>query len=535
MRKLVYFNILTILIFIVSCESPMNIQIHELDVIIGSNFNRSELKDGGNFSVGYQNGNIQTSKVELSWSQTTEENFIFYKLTRNNNELIVFTDITQTSFIDTLVLEDNYYDYQITVFVKSGMVAKDTIEIKTPKWQSPSNLTANGLNETDVKLMWDDNTDSEDNFVIYFYDSSARSLIDSFVVNANITEKIVTDLDPIETYSFNVKAVNQWEEDTELSTTDYFDMIDFVFYPPSNLTCTQNSDMSIELNWEDNSTLETGFSVERKINNSEFIEIEEIDLINTISHTDIDTTAYEVGDILTYRVRAYNDYEYPTQYTAYSNEFEIVISDFNGINEDFNDGIANNWIDDGTGRWNVINGVYRMDGNDGDDCISYYNEEMTNFTYTADMTKNYGNYSLGLYFRGDGQILYGDLQNCYLFVIDVYYENYSVWKFINGNLNNLIPWTYSGLINPMDEVNNLNVVCDGNQMTFYINNQLVDSITDNTFSSGFAGLYAGDSGYDQNDFDNISLIYETDGSRTGRNIIPKKADKENIYNSEVAR
>ncbi len=325
MRKLVYFIILSTLIFIVSCESPMNIQIHELDDVIGSNFNRSELKVGGDFSVGYQNGNIQTSQVELSWSQTTEENFIFYKLTRNNNELIVFTDITQTSFIDTLVFEDSYYDYQITVFVENGMVAKDTIEIKTPKWQSPSNLTANGLNGTDVKLMWDDNTDSEDNFKIYFYDSTARSLIDSFITDANISEKIVTDLDPTETYSFNVKAVNQWEEDTELSTPEYFDTTDFVFYPPSNLTCEQNSDMSIELNWEDNSTLETGFSIERRINGGDFIEIAEIDEVNLETYSDMDTLAYDIGDILTYRVQAYNDYEYPTQYTVYSNEESIVI------------------------------------------------------------------------------------------------------------------------------------------------------------------------------------------------------------------
>ncbi len=324
MKRLVYFFMLTILIFIVSCESPINIQIHELDEVIGSNFNRSELKVGGDFSVGYQNGNIQTTKVELSWTQTTEEDFMFYKLTRDNNELAVFTDITKTAFIDSLVFEDNFYDYQITVFAENGMVAKDTIEIKTPKWQAPSNLTANGLNDTDVQLMWDDNTDSEDNFKIYFYDSTARSLVDSFTVNANITEKIVTDLDPTETYSFTVKAVNQWEEDTNLSPQEWFDMTSFVFDPPSNLTCNQNNDMRIELNWTDNSTLETGFSVERKINSSEFTEIAEIDQINTTSYTDNNTTAYEVGDTLTYRVRAFNDYEV-LEYTDYSNEYEIVI------------------------------------------------------------------------------------------------------------------------------------------------------------------------------------------------------------------
>ena len=330
MRNVLYFVILTLVI--VSCESPLEIQQHELDNIEGAHFNRTELKNGGDFSVGYENGNIQTSKVELNWSQTTEEDFIFYKLTRNNNELAVFNNIATTTFIDSLVGEDNYYDYQITVFAENGMVAKDTIEIKTPKWQTPSNLRVNGLSETDVKLMWDDNSDSEDNFKIYFYDDSTRSLIDSFLVAANVTEKIVTNLDSLETYSFSVKALNSWEEDTNTSPDELFDMENFVFYSPSNLNCNQNTDMSIEMNWIDNSSLETGFAIERKINNSEFIEITEITEINLETYTDIDTTAYSIGDLLTYRVRALNDYVYPTEYTDYSDEYELVVVEIgNGL------------------------------------------------------------------------------------------------------------------------------------------------------------------------------------------------------------
>ena len=323
MKKLVYFTMLTILIFIVSCESPMKIQVHELDNIIGSDFNRNLLKDGGDCSIGYYNGKITTSKVELSWSQTTEENFAFYKLTRNNAELAVFNDISVTSFLDTLVFEDNYYDYQITVFAENGMAEKDTIEIKTAQWQPPSNLRVNGLSETDVQLAWNDNSDSEDYFKIYFYDNF-RSLIDSFTVDNNVTEKIVTDLEPTEIYYFNVTAESQWEEGILQSPQEGFDMTDFVFYPPSNLNCSQNADMSIELNWNDNSTLETGFSIERKINSGNFIEIAELEEINIETYTDMDTTAYEIGDTLTYRVRAYNDYE-TLEYTDYSNEFEIVV------------------------------------------------------------------------------------------------------------------------------------------------------------------------------------------------------------------
>ncbi len=326
MRRLYFIFLFTVILLLVGCESPIDIQLHELDLVAGSDFNRSLLKNGDDFSVGYENGNIRTSQVSLSWSQSTEAEFIFYKLMRDDNELAVFTNQNKTTFTDTMVVENNFYDYQIVVFADDGMVAKDTISIKTPRWDPPSNLTANGLSTTDVKLMWNDNSDSEDNFKIYLFDNT-RSLIDSFMVDANVTEKIVTDLYSWQYYYFTVKAVNQWEEDTEWADEEGFDMNDFYLIDPSGLNCQQNLDMSVTLDWDDNSTLETGYSIERKINSGEFEVLENVDTVNLETYTDIDTLAYEIGYTLTYRVRAYNDYEYPTEYTDYSNEYSLVIQE----------------------------------------------------------------------------------------------------------------------------------------------------------------------------------------------------------------
>lgn len=324
MKKLLYLAFLVILLCLASCESPMDIGFKELDPITGSSFNRGALKSGGDFSVGYQNGNIRTSQVTLTWNQSGDEDFKLYRLTRNNTVISVFTDITAASFTDTLVNQNNFYDYQISVFAENGMASVDTIEIKTPQWQAPSNLTANGLSDTDVMLKWQDNSDSEEHFVVYFYDTTNRALVDSFIVNADITEKKVTGLDSNSSYYFNVKAVSQWEEDTPLSYDEWFDMASFVFQAPSNLTCSQNNDMSIELSWIDNSTLETGFSIERKINNAAFVTIASLHEINLTEYTDDDTTAYDIGDTLTYRVRAFNDYA-GLDYTDYSNEYSLVV------------------------------------------------------------------------------------------------------------------------------------------------------------------------------------------------------------------
>ena len=412
---------LTVLIFIVSCESPMKIQINEQENIIGSEFNRNVLKDGGDFTIGYQNGNIQGSKVELSWSQTMEEDFAFYKLTRNNLELAVFNNVSVTTFVDTSVTENNYYDYQITVFAENGMVAKDTIEIKTPKWQSPSNLSVNGLNKTDVKLMWNDNSDSEKNFKVYFYDNTNRSLIDSFLVDANITEKIVTDLDQTKTYSFNVKAVNQWEKDTELFTPKDFDITNFVFYAPTNLTCKQIPKMSIELNWIDKSTLETGFSIERKINDSDFSIITNMDMINITTYTDYDTTAYEIGDTLTYRVQAYNDYE-TLEYTEYSDEKSIIVIESFSIPTPEHFFSGSTWADleiEYPGETDVIK--WTSYGNDLD--VKIYNHSST-MDIAIRVWDEYGNF-LGEFNNGGtgyDEYLY-NIANGDTFIIEVFDVN----------------------------------------------------------------------------------------------------------------
>ena len=64
MRRL--FLLLLIGLLFAGCESPMDINVIELEGIEGSLFNHQLLKDGNDFSIGYENGNIRTSQVALS-------------------------------------------------------------------------------------------------------------------------------------------------------------------------------------------------------------------------------------------------------------------------------------------------------------------------------------------------------------------------------------------------------------------------------------------------------------------------------------
>ena len=255
----------------------------------------------------------------------TDESFKFYKILRDGDVKVIFDNKTKTTWVDTLVNENSIYNYELMVLAETGMAAIDTILVKTPQWGNPDNLTANGLSETDVLLMWDDNSDSEGNFLVYLYNETNMTFIDSINVAADVTELQINGLDSLDTYRFNVKAQSVWEEDTELSADEYFIMANFVFAPPSGLQLSMNDDYSINVTWIDHSTLETDFCIERKINDGYFVEIGDVSL-NIENFCDMDTLYWAPGDSLTYRVRAVKDYN-GLEYTDYCSQRMIIVID----------------------------------------------------------------------------------------------------------------------------------------------------------------------------------------------------------------
>ncbi len=84
---------------------------------------------------------------------------------------------------------------------------------------------------------------------------------------------------------------------------------------PSNLEATAVSSSQIDLSWQDNSSKETGFRIERSPNGQDFSEIDEVGA-NVTSYSDTDlspsTTYY-------YRVRAFRQTGQKTTYSDYSN------------------------------------------------------------------------------------------------------------------------------------------------------------------------------------------------------------------------
>ncbi|MCK4311624.1 MAG: hypothetical protein KAW88_02695 [Candidatus Cloacimonetes bacterium] len=321
-----------------------------------------------------------------------------------------FNDRNSTTLWDTTLTQNQYYTYKIASIIEQGTHKIDEITIKTPEWQAPDSIEVNGLSLTVIELVWKDNSESETAFTIYVdtldVTIPAFVTIDSLTVNQDVTSKTFNDLDLSPLYRFGVKAINYFEEDTPVTYSADFS---FNFDAPTNLNASQIPGLkSIELTWNDNATLESGFEIERKINSSEFELLATIPVYNTIEYTDYDTTSFEYGDTIAYRVRAYNDYD-DIIYTDYSNEATVILSELTEIYVDFEDGQFpddwSTWTSGGTG-WYITNfaayeSVYSITCGGG-----YYDEEYLSTTINV---PQYTYISISFYTREEDTSGDGDL------------------------------------------------------------------------------------------------------------------------------
>jgi hypothetical protein len=180
---------------------------------------------------------------------------------------------------------------------------------------------------------------------------------------------------------------------------------------------------------------------------------------------------------------------------------------FVGFTEDFDDGVADGWIDDGA-HWQVTGGVYYLDCPSYADWFSYYDVfNYGDFTYTCDMrqlvTTTYSDtYDRGVYFRTDGTQSNGYevyMQNDG----NIYFYLHSGSSGGSSQFSQLSPNIVQGAGN----WNTISVDARGSNFDIFINGVLDFTWTDTLFTSGKVGLMGQGSGFNDQDYeyDNIRL------------------------------
>lgn len=171
-----------------------------------------------------------------------------------------------------------------------------------------------------------------------------------------------------------------------------------------------------------------------------------------------------------------------------------------GFNEDFEDGVANNWLfsDD---RFSVVDGKLRFStGNDDNWGGGVYDEVFKDFRVEVKVTRTRSDETewntLAIFIRAGGDVKEALLRNGYMIGI-TQNGGGAVFKYENGVETEFSPWVEVPEIN--DELGEYNVVAVnavGSVFEIFVNGEHIITLKDDTFSEGHIGVgtYAGEDG-----------------------------------------
>lgn len=195
-----------------------------------------------------------------------------------------------------------------------------------------------------------------------------------------------------------------------------------------------------------------------------------------------------------------------------------AIFDF-GFNEDFEDGVADNWVFSDN-RFSVADGKLQFStGNDGNWGGGVYDQVFSDYKIEAKVTRTRSDetedYTLALFIRVQGSVEEAFLQNGYLVAITQSGWG-AVFKHENGIETEFSPWVEVPQLNDnLGEYNIVTVNVVGPTFEIFINDEYIITLTDDTFSDGYVGIgaYASDNGNNRVFWEYVKVTQADDVSK----------------------
>jgi hypothetical protein len=252
-----------------------------------------------------------TTQINLSWNDNSSDESGF-KIERKTGvsgayAQIATTDANITNYSDTSLSPGTSYYYRVRAYNDNGNSAYSNEASATtqsaPPPTAPSSLTATAASTTQINLSWNDNSSDESGFKIERKTGVSGAYAQIATINANITNYGNTSLSPGTLYYYRVRAYNANGNSAYSNVASATTQSAPPPTPPSSLTATAASTTQINLSWNDNSSDESGFKIERKTGVSGAYA--QIATINA-NITNYGNTSLSPGTLYYYRVRAYN-------------------------------------------------------------------------------------------------------------------------------------------------------------------------------------------------------------------------------------
>ena len=290
MKKIIIkFSIVFLLAIIVSCEREYNNPWDEKANLAPSAWapQNLEIED------------ITPVEKKLTWTYT-DQNIEGFKLDRKKgNE--AWQEAYQTfpketrSWNDTEIVPDASltYSYRVYAFAGSNNSAEQNTSASAAI-TAPNNLQTEKLTDKSYKLIWTDNSTGEQGFKIDRKIDENNWAIAYGKVAQNIITFTDTNVFRATDVEYRVYAFYGSYESSKITTSTNAELT-----PPTSISITPNTITSVSLNWQDNSTGEDGFKIERKY------EGENWNTLTTVTTNSFEDNNFDLNTQIFYRVCAF--------------------------------------------------------------------------------------------------------------------------------------------------------------------------------------------------------------------------------------
>ena len=272
---------------------------------------------------------VSNSRIDLNWQDNSANELGFIVQQRRDADpggdwvqpwvSIATTPANVTSFSDDGYLPGTFYHHRVRAFndIESSAFSNEVLAT-TLGIQPPTGLTTTGISNSSVNLYWQDNSSNETGFRVQRRLPGSPDWVYVATTPANVTWYLDDGLLPRTFYYYQVRAFNDTESSTFsierlIMTTGNQSPTGPGIQPPTKLTATAISNSTIQLTWQDNSSNEMSFHVQRRIDGSpDWVPIG----MTSPNISSIQDRLLAPSSTNHYRVWAFDG----TEYSAFSNE-----------------------------------------------------------------------------------------------------------------------------------------------------------------------------------------------------------------------
>ena len=271
---------------------------------------------------------LSATQIRLNWKDNSDNElgFEIRRRTPSDPAIAVIDSVgaNVTAYTDSGLSPHTQYIYRILAYNESGLLGmSNPAVLKRSPPAAPSSLTAQVQSATQIRLSWTDNADNEREFRIERKLTSASDSTYSQVGTAseNATSYADGDLQEGTGYTYRVLAHNAGGNSEHSGTAAETTRL----HAPADLAGSVSM-RTANLNWTDNSSVETGYEVERKKGASSSAST-----YAPIGSAAANATAYADSGLqwdttYTYRVRA----SASGIHSSYSNAYTVTTPDSTG-------------------------------------------------------------------------------------------------------------------------------------------------------------------------------------------------------------